>query len=117
MDMDTKDDVGQTALHWAVENGHEAEEHRADVDAKTVSGKTASVWPTNRPTQTSPSERSVWHRNMSVCKPTNRLTGFHNWASVSKSGGNFPNLVMTFLIGWSKPEMRVSRAQRVLNFL
>jgi ankyrin repeat protein len=83
VDVDAKDDDGRTALHWAAENGHEAEvlllleyktdvdaknnmqritmerrhylvqqrmgtrqwqqqlKHKADVDAKTVSGKTA----------------------------------------------------------------------------
>jgi ankyrin repeat protein len=41
VDVDVKDD-GRTALHWAAENGHDAEvrqllKHKVDVDAETVS--------------------------------------------------------------------------------
>jgi ankyrin repeat protein len=61
MDIDAKDDDGRTALHWAAENGHEAEvrlplEHKADVDTKTVSGKTASV--SNNPPAGRPAVRA-----------------------------------------------------------
>jgi hypothetical protein len=46
VDADAKDDDGQTTLHLAAENGHKAEvrlllEHKADVNAKTMSGKMA----------------------------------------------------------------------------
>jgi ankyrin repeat protein len=49
VDVDVKDDE-RTALHWAAENGHEAEvrlllKHKVDVDAKTVSRRSQQVKP------------------------------------------------------------------------
>ena len=48
-DVDAKDKNGETALHWAARNGHEAAvrlllDHKADVDAKNNDRETALYW-------------------------------------------------------------------------